>query len=326
MWRLSACCLLALVSVAEGFGYTNYHLPQKTVANRNTAWMTAVQRGTNGCTNRQSCEGLEKVQPNFNTMAKDTFTPLQNAVLIAFDELDFYKQDYQGIVVSAGPMTSATNTAALKPGARVLFSSACTTKWTTTSWTALYGSQKAAAMHGKLMNGVDLNNANGWGTSSPDLQSINNEASGSFPTADTYMAPGWTAGGTNRASYPTLRTFQDATTSVTPFWDYLWGAGRAGGSFWPTRTLNTDRLGDDTPMENPNQQSNYLLCTEAQILGVVSEESFADQEHSHYLKASQMFEQSKYFNTYAQTNRVHHTASVTNTNYNTVERAAFTFP
>jgi len=180
------------------------------------------------------CVANGQVNPSFkyyNTYVQ-TFTPMAGQVLIYFDS-DTGSTLFTGTVVAAGSGVPST----IVEGTRVYVDPACASQWTTASWNAKYGPEKAIYMNNKYVNGVDLNNADGW--------SLYYGASAAMSSTSPQ-----TLNGAGDKAYANLPAGADAMT----------------------------------PTENPNQQSNYLLCPigTGGILGIVNQNSFPNIDAGHY--------------------------------------------
>eukprot|EP00995_Heteronema_vittatum_P013712 NODE_996_length_1102_cov_1204.440646_g692_i0.p1 GENE.NODE_996_length_1102_cov_1204.440646_g692_i0~~NODE_996_length_1102_cov_1204.440646_g692_i0.p1 ORF type:complete len:326 (+),score=149.16 NODE_996_length_1102_cov_1204.440646_g692_i0:64-978(+) len=274
-------CGLLLAEQVLSFGYTNYQLPQKT-----TRYQRLLHQRANGrCANRLSCESLDRVDPiwKFRPTYVQTFQPSQDYVLVAYiqddtegstDRQQRANQEWDkftGIVVAKGPNVTASSQKLLTEGSRVYFARACIGKWgdASNNWASTYPPFKQTAMRGRLVNGVDLNNAWGWGyTRAPETVTFN--------TATNYGLDSTTS---------------ESATSTPAFGDNQWYPGRAGQGQWDRTADGGFR--DDMPADNPWQQANYLLCKESQIHGKVTQENFENQVASHYRKSSSAFETSK---------------------------------
>jgi hypothetical protein len=265
-------CLAALLGETLGFGYSNYQLP-KLNTKRETYYKTTgttIYRSTQ-CTNKLQCAALNNVDPTWKFRASplDTFKPLSDQVLLAYDGDDVLLSAkepgqttqsslYTGIVAAVSADIVNPNIA---EGARVYFAQSCTARWTVASWTNIYGSELAPVMAGKFINGIDLNNADGWRFTRPGADTT-------FPfggppqNGATLPSNGFSAG--------------DATTPLINQ-EYPGFAGSTA----PSTLSGADA---DVPPENPGQQSNYLLCPEASILGIISEVNYAPLDSRHYLK------------------------------------------
>eukprot|EP00992_Anisonema_acinus_P000934 TRINITY_DN10332_c0_g1_i1.p1 TRINITY_DN10332_c0_g1~~TRINITY_DN10332_c0_g1_i1.p1 ORF type:complete len:305 (+),score=43.00 TRINITY_DN10332_c0_g1_i1:384-1298(+) len=287
-------CLL--ISEAYGFAYSNYQIPARS-SNR-IRWLRSTDKpGTANCipthgtqnagAARESCQSMDRVNPIWKHRPTyvQTFAPLRDLVLINFEQDDTQGNNgaesrqewdtYTGIVAAVGPLV--TN---VKEGDRVYFSTNCVKKYTTgaattstVDWsTTGYSNEKAESYHGKLVNGISLNNGNGWGFTGA-------------PVVDTNTVP---ANGYGNPS----TTFEDAKSNTGPvdFGDTKWYPGRSGDSWWPRDAANNNVLREFSPPDNPNQQANYLLCRNSDIFGTVSQENFANLEGSHYVKPAAAFE------------------------------------
>lgn len=239
------------------------------------------------------CVANGQVNPSFkyyNTYVQ-TFTPMAGQVLISFDADDdgiattttagaaagpggatiqegSASTLFTGIVVAAGSGVPST----IVEGTRVYVDPACASQWTTASWNAKYGPEKAIYMNNKYVNGVDLNNADGWSL----YYNIYN--------------PSYYYGGSGQTSAPLTNGVNGGTMT-----NGVLNGANAGMSSTSTQTLN-DGAGDMayanlpagadamTPTENPNQQSNYLLCPigTGGILGIVNQNSFPNIDAGHY--------------------------------------------
>jgi len=215
----------------------------------------------------RTCTSYGQVNPTFKYINSyvQTFKPVGPSVLISYsadDEGIGINQGngqtaptsgqstlLTGIVVALGTGLTSTR---LAEGQRVYFSSACAVAWTAAGWAAAYGPEKATMMNGKYINGVDLNNAEGW------LGNFN------------YFSPALFYGGQSSSSYT---TFNEGNLR-----DYAF----AGDTVKTSGSTISAAADSSLPTNNPNQQANYLLCPEAQILGIVSENSFPGIDSSHY--------------------------------------------
>jgi len=256
--------------------------PDGIVANRQAQLVSKF------CTNRQACSSLDvtdPVQKRSQTFV-ETFRPLQDYVLVGFDQDDVgagvngnteAADRKTGIVVSIGPDVHST---LLTEGARVYLGQTCLQTWTAASWQNWVGVPGSAAnlvpgllgpaacaagtancvggmltsskMVGKLMNGVDLNNGNGWGYGYP--------------------------GTLTNAAVPDPAGLQFPFSPASPFRTLDLQTGPAGDN----GVINGASQTAEYPFDNPNQQANFLLCHESDILGVVSEANWQDVSASHY--------------------------------------------
>jgi hypothetical protein len=215
----------------------------------------------------RTCPSYGQVNPTFKYFNSfvQTFKPVGATVLISYsadDEGIGINQGngqtaptssestlLTGIVVTLGTGLTSTR---LAEGQRVYFSPQCAVSWTTATWTATYGPEKATMMNGKFQNGVDLNNADGW------LSNFN------------YASPAMFYGGQSNPSYT---TFNEGNLH-----DYSF----SGDTIKTSGTTISAAADSSLPTNNPNQQANYLLCSEAMILGIVSENSFPNVDGGHY--------------------------------------------
>jgi len=303
--------LLASVSLSHGFAYSNYQLPQKTT-NRIRWMQNRFKPGNAGCppttgtqdpeqTERVQCQALDRVQPQWKNSPTYTqsFVPLRDMVLISYDQDDNSGVDgevygnqqwdtWTGIVVAAGPLASS-----VAIGNRIYISRDCTRKFVSNAaqiaagssnvaWTDTYSYNKAKSMFGRLVNGVSLNNGNAWGMpGTPSMTTfkqdgLRNDFGNPSRTAEDPIVP--ILGGADTGTGPIL------------FDDPQWYPGNVGTGWWPRLGLNQNYLNEFAPPDNPNQQSNYLLCPQSQIFGVVNQESFANTRGSHYVSPASAFD------------------------------------
>lgn len=279
-------CLAALLAETLAFGYSNYQLPKLTTKRERYYKVVGGTYRSTQCATKNQCEALNKVDPTwkFRPSQLTTFKPINDQVLVAYDLDDEgnaifgagsqssntgdggIDQDtttqaalYTGIVAAVSADVISPN---ITEGARVYFAQACTTRWNVATWTATYGAEKAAAMAGKLMYGVDLSDAEGWQFTRPGADTT-------FPFGGSPMNGGYSSNG--------FATDGNTDPSQQSYPGYA-GTTRAGeGALLPGEDA-------DTPPENPGQQSNYLLCPEAQILGTIKEVHYANLDSRRYLK------------------------------------------
>eukprot|EP00996_Jenningsia_fusiforme_P003705 NODE_4501_length_799_cov_890.938667_g4162_i0.p1 GENE.NODE_4501_length_799_cov_890.938667_g4162_i0~~NODE_4501_length_799_cov_890.938667_g4162_i0.p1 ORF type:complete len:228 (+),score=34.40 NODE_4501_length_799_cov_890.938667_g4162_i0:32-715(+) len=152
--EMKTLILAALIAGASALTGSNT-LPSLTSAPYR--WST---RASDACTSSQ-CSTKNRVNPVWKNQAtyRESFQPFQDYVLMRLNVQDYTSNiGFQtATVVACGPEVSD-----ISAGTVVLTTTDCTAMYTADSWAQTFGSELAAAMNGRYVNGVDINNGNSW--------------------------------------------------------------------------------------------------------------------------------------------------------------------